>query len=149
MTSYELTHFKKMVRVWKTKSLLFCLRYDPLIVFRRQNHITFIFIKTMSHDLLVQVAYSATVIALPEYHPRGVLFWLTVYFFFSEIKTQNFRDDSLLVQKINSFIFYLMSDFSKYISLTDYFSFPHPTPQFRPLHCNFSPGFWWSQWWPQ
>ena len=46
-----------MVRVWKTKSLLFCLRYDPLIVFRRQNHITFIFIKMMSHDLLVQMAY--------------------------------------------------------------------------------------------
>ena len=58
MPSYELTHFKKMVRVRKTKSLLFCLRYDPLIVFRRQNHITFIFIKTMSHDLLVQMAYS-------------------------------------------------------------------------------------------
>ena len=57
MTSDELTHFKKMVRVWETKSLLFCLRYDPLIVFRRQNHITFIFIKTMSHDLLVQMAY--------------------------------------------------------------------------------------------
>ena len=34
-----------MVWVWKTKSLLFCLRYDPLIVFRRQNHIIFIFIK--------------------------------------------------------------------------------------------------------
>ena len=46
-----------MVRVWKTKSPLFCLRYDPLIVFGRQNHITFIFIKTMSHDLLVQMAY--------------------------------------------------------------------------------------------
>ena len=57
MTSYELTHFKKMVRVWKTKSLLFCLRYDPLIVFRRQNHITFVFIKATSHDLLVQMAY--------------------------------------------------------------------------------------------
>ena len=40
-----------MVRVWKTKSLLFCLRYDPLIVFRRQNHVTFIFIKAMSHEL--------------------------------------------------------------------------------------------------
>ena len=60
MTSYELTHFKEMVSVGKTKSLLFCLRYDPLIVFRRQNHITFIFIKTMSHDLLVQMAYSCT-----------------------------------------------------------------------------------------
>ena len=46
-----------MVRVWKTKSLLFCLRDYLLIVFRRQNHVTFIFIKTMSHDLLVQVAY--------------------------------------------------------------------------------------------
>ena len=42
----------------KTQITLFCLRYDPLIVFRRQNHITFIFIKTMSHDLLVQMAYS-------------------------------------------------------------------------------------------
>ena len=38
MPSYETTHFKKMVRVWKTKSLLFCLRYDPLMVFWRQNH---------------------------------------------------------------------------------------------------------------
>ena len=57
MTSYELIHFKKMARVWKTKSLLFCLRYDPLIVFWRQNHINFIFIKTMSHDLLVQIAF--------------------------------------------------------------------------------------------
>ena len=58
MTSYELTLFKKMVLVWKTKSLLFCLRYDPVIVFRRQNHITFIFIKTMSRGLLVQMAHS-------------------------------------------------------------------------------------------
>ena len=57
VTSYKLTHFKKMVWVWKTKSLLFCLRYDPLIVFRMQNHITFIFIKAMSHDLLAQMAY--------------------------------------------------------------------------------------------
>ena len=56
MTSYEFTHFTKMARVWKTKSLL-SLKYDPLIVFRRQNHITFIFMKTMSHDLLVQMAY--------------------------------------------------------------------------------------------
>ena len=34
VTRYELTHFKKMVRVWKTKSLVFCLRYDPLIVWK-------------------------------------------------------------------------------------------------------------------
>ena len=32
-------------------------RLSPLIVFLRQNHITFIFIKTMSHDLSVQMAY--------------------------------------------------------------------------------------------
>ena len=59
VTSYQLTHFKKMAQVWKTKSLLFCSRYDPLIVFPRKNHITFIFIKTMLHDLLVQMAYTA------------------------------------------------------------------------------------------
>ena len=54
MTSYELTHLKKMVRIWKTKSLLLSFRYDQLIVVRRQNHIIFIFIKMMSHDFLVQ-----------------------------------------------------------------------------------------------
>ena len=43
MTSYELTHFKKMVRVWKTKSLLFCLRYDPLIVFLKAKSYNFHF----------------------------------------------------------------------------------------------------------
>ena len=52
MTIYELTLFQKMVRV-KTRSLLFCLRYDPLIVFRKQNH-NFQFHKTMSHDLELQ-----------------------------------------------------------------------------------------------
>ena len=40
-----------MVRVWKTISLLFCLRYDPLILFRRQNHVTFIFMKTVTWPL--------------------------------------------------------------------------------------------------
>ena len=49
--------FKQMVRVWKTKSPLTCLRDDSLTDFWRQNHVTFIFIKTMSHSLLVQVAY--------------------------------------------------------------------------------------------
>ena len=58
MTSYWLSHFKQMVSVWKTKSLLFCLRDDLLIVFRNENHVTVIFfIKMMSHDFLVQVAY--------------------------------------------------------------------------------------------
>ena len=37
VTSLELTHFKKMVRVWKTKSLLFCLRCDPLIVWKTKR----------------------------------------------------------------------------------------------------------------
>ena len=54
---FQRNYLKQMVRVWKIKSLLFCIRDDPLILFRRQNHVTFIFIKTMSHDLLVQVAY--------------------------------------------------------------------------------------------
>ena len=58
VTSYDLTHFKKLVRVGKTKSLSFCLRYDLLIVFWGQNHNTFIFIKMMPHDLLVQRARS-------------------------------------------------------------------------------------------
>ena len=71
-TSYELTHFKKMVRAWKAKSLLFCLRYDPLIVFGRQNHITFIFIKTMSRDPLVQMAYSKFPTSIPTTFICGV-----------------------------------------------------------------------------
>ena len=41
-----------------TVSLLFCLRCDPLIVFRRQNHRTLNFRKTMSHGLLLQMANS-------------------------------------------------------------------------------------------
>ena len=48
---------RKWCRFENHKSLLFCLKYDPLIVFRRQNHITCIFIKTISHDLLAQLAY--------------------------------------------------------------------------------------------
>ena len=48
---------KKLCGFEKPNHYYFFLRYDPLIVFRGQNHITFIFIKTMSHDLLVQMAY--------------------------------------------------------------------------------------------
>ena len=33
MTRYKFTRFKKMVRVWKTKSLLFYLRYLPSQIF--------------------------------------------------------------------------------------------------------------------
>ena len=80
-----------------------------------------------------------------KYHPRGVLFWLFVYSIFSEIKTQNFVDDALLVQEIHSFIF-LISDFCQNPSQTNS-PCPHPTPQLQlPWHCNFSPGFWWSVW---
>ena len=44
----------------KNQIIIFFLRYDPPIVFRRQSHfITFIFIKTMSYDILVQMAYSS------------------------------------------------------------------------------------------
>ena len=43
--------------IFLIKSLLFCLRDDPLRVFPRQNHVISIFIKTMSHHLLVQVGY--------------------------------------------------------------------------------------------
>ena len=45
VTIYELIHFKKMVRVWKTKSPLFCLRYDPLIVFLKVKSYNFHFHK--------------------------------------------------------------------------------------------------------
>ena len=58
----EFLILSKWCRFKKNKSLLFCLRDYPLIVFRRQNHVTFIFKKTMSHDLLVQVAYSTQAI---------------------------------------------------------------------------------------
>ena len=63
--------FKKMVWVWKTKSLLFCLRYDPLMIFQRQNHITFIFIKTMSHDLLSSNCLFHSYIILIGTYSRG------------------------------------------------------------------------------
>ena len=75
VTSNGLSHFKQMVRVWKTKALLFCLRDDPRIVFRRQNHVTFIFIKTMSHDLLVQVAYLPRLRVITCLSHKGHNFW--------------------------------------------------------------------------
>ena len=34
---------------------------------------------------------------------------LFVYFIFSETKTQNFRDDALLVQEISSFIHFIFN----------------------------------------
>ena len=57
------------------------------------------------------------------------MFWLFIYLFqyFSEIKTQNFRDDALLVQEIHVFIQFVNNWF-KPVSLTDNFSFPPPYP---------------------
>ena len=55
------------------------------------------------------VSSTATVITLPKNHQRSVLFWLSVYFIFSEIKMQNFRDDASLVQEIYSFIHDLLN----------------------------------------
>ena len=52
---------------------------------------------------------SGTVIALRKNHPKGVLFWLFVYFIFSEIKTLNFQDDALVVQEIYSLIHGLLN----------------------------------------
>ena len=57
VTSYELTHFKKMVRVWKTKSLLFCLRWPTNRLSKAKSY-NYHFYKTMWHDLLLQMAYS-------------------------------------------------------------------------------------------
>lgn len=43
----------------KNQVTIICLRYDPLIIYRRQNHITFIFIKKQCHmtSLIVQMAH--------------------------------------------------------------------------------------------
>ena len=76
VTSCKLTHFKKMVLVQKAKSLLFCLRYDLLIVFQRQNHVTLIFIKTMSHDLLVQMAHRNSLLLCEKLWSNSYLFVL-------------------------------------------------------------------------
>ena len=100
MTSYKHPHFRKMVRVWNlTKSLFFCLRYDPLIVFWWQNHITLIFIKMMSHDLFVQMAYSQYLMTWgvdsPEWngytlHLLRILTYLTIHVCSQRKKRQNF-----------------------------------------------------------
>ena len=44
LTIYELTHFKKIVG-FENQITITLLRYDPLMVFRKQTHITFTFIK--------------------------------------------------------------------------------------------------------
>ena len=56
----KLLILRKWYRFEKPNHCYFVLRYDQLIVFRRQSYITFIFIRTMSHDLLVHMAYYHT-----------------------------------------------------------------------------------------
>ena len=46
-----------MVRVWKTEITIILFKIWPTDGFLKANYITFIFIKMMSHDLLVQMAY--------------------------------------------------------------------------------------------
>ena len=57
VTRYELTHFKKMVRVWKNQIATILFKIWPTKRFSKAKSCNFIFIKTMSHDLLVQMAY--------------------------------------------------------------------------------------------
>ena len=52
-------------------------------MFRKQNHVTFIFIKTMSHDLLVQVAYCRNV--------RGLEKSKVVFRLFEKLRNSNER----------------------------------------------------------
>ena len=57
MTSYELS-FQELVVGLRNQITIILLNCYPLIVFwRYKNHITFIFIKTMSRDLLVKMVY--------------------------------------------------------------------------------------------
>ena len=86
----------------------YALRHQLVYNFRC---LSFKIVKLAFHVLEMDfcLRVSATVVALPKNHPRGVLFWLFVYFIFSEIKTQNFRDDALLVQEIYSFIHGLLN----------------------------------------
>ena len=72
---------------------------------------------------------SATVIALLNITQGVFCFDCLFNSIFSEIKTQNFVDDALLVQEIYSFIF-LISDFCQNPSQTNS-PCPHPTPQLQ------------------
>ena len=67
--------------------------YDWSIIFRKIGF-------PRARDRFLPSCLCDREIALPKNHPRDVLFCLFVYFIFSEIKTQNFRDDALLVQQI-------------------------------------------------
>ena len=57
MTSYELTHLKKMVRMWKTKSVLFLFKMWPTYRFSKSKSYNFHFHKNYVTSLLVQMVY--------------------------------------------------------------------------------------------
>ena len=57
MTNYELTHLRKWCRFEKRNNYYFVHDMTHYLFFLEKNHITFTFIKTMSNDLLVQMAY--------------------------------------------------------------------------------------------
>ena len=80
---------------------------------------------------------SATVIALPKNHQKGCFALIVCLFYFSEIKTQNFRDDALLVQQIYSLIHGLLNKcFSQYLSQT-IFPLPPTYPSTTPCIVTF------------
>ena len=112
-------------RGWKAKDYLCIIVHWKYALSRRLvNNFGFLSIKivklafhVLDMDFCLRV--SATMIALAKNHPRSVLFWLLVksplwlllfvYFIFSETKTQNFRDDALMVLEICSFIHFIFN----------------------------------------
>ena len=74
-------------------------------------------------------------------HAIFTLYWLFVYFIVLKLELQFSRrcfasTGNSFTHSFFFYYYYFMSDFSDYISLTDYFSLPPtPTPQL-PLHCN-------------
>ena len=79
-TSYELTNFKKTGAGLKNRITAILLKIWPTDRFQywRQNHLIFIFIKAMSHDLLVQMTYSVVALGNAGWYLRlciSYLYW--------------------------------------------------------------------------
>ena len=76
MTSYELTHFKKMVRVWKTKSLFFLFKIWPSNRFSRVKSYNFHFHKNyVTWPLSANGLFIARFASVPNFHPHTVDLW--------------------------------------------------------------------------
>ena len=82
---------------------------------------------------------SATVIASPKTNPKGCFVLIVCLFYFFS-KTQNFRDDALLVQEVYSFIHGLLNKCFQPVSLTDYFPLPPTYPSTTPYIVTFASG---------